>query len=306
VDIVWPAIGICLIVCVVFYALAMHWHRILQHQSWMVRKLADRVQVLEEMRDPQFRRRVGENAPPPLEQVFTFSFRLSEHFWRTTLALTDEDWNFIRSCGSFVGSVKLECWRSHTVATITEVLPESKTARWETRSLDFYPDAGKAADALTLWELRLSRPQNGSAVRPPSLALVLRQNALELCGRFPEAKSPEVGVEVGADEEARIFRVPLNVAELTEFRSQDPSDNSDGMNANSASNGFSAAASSWRAFYSHVDETMGFEWQLWSRDLAKKAEWEHWKILEPMNTSLISREQNFSDAHSRAVNADEP
>lgn len=287
-DILWPAVGICLIVCVVFYALAMHWHRILQHQSWMVRKLADRVQVLEEMRDPQFRRRIGENAPPPLEQVFTFSFRLSELFWRHTLALTDEDWNYIRTCGSFVGSVKLECWRSHTVATVTEVLPESKTAGWQTRSLDFYPDTGKAADALTLWELRLS-PQNGSAVRPPSLELLLRRNALELCGCFPEANPFNGKREVSSDEEVRIFRVPLDAAQLAEFRSQDPSENEDGANAN-GSNGIGAAASSWRAFYSCVDEAFGFEWQLWSRDLSKKAEWDHWKILEPAATTTIRPE----------------
>jgi hypothetical protein len=289
VDILWPAIGICLIVCVVFYALARHWHRILQHQSWMVRKLAARVQLLEEMKDPQFRRRIGENAPPPLEQVFTFSFRLSERFWRTTLALTDEDWNFIRTYGSFVGSVKLECWRSHTVATITEVLPESKTARWETRSLDFYPDAGKATEELTLWELRLS-PPNGSAVRPPSLELVLRRNALELCGRFPDTKSLNRNGETVADEEAGIFRVPLNATGLAQFRSQDPLENGDAMSEKTMSAGFNSAASSWRAFYSYVDETIGFEWQLWSRDLGKKAEWEHWKILEPVNTTLISPE----------------
>lgn len=292
-DILWPAIGICLIVCVVFYALAMHWHRILQHQSWMVRKLADRVQLLEEMKDPQFRRRVGETAPPPLEQVFTFSFRLSERFWRNTLALTDEDWNFIRTNGSFVGSVKLECWRSHTVATITEVLPESKTARWETRALDFYPEAAKAAAALTLWELRLSS-QNGSAVRPPSLQLLLRQNTLELCARFPDAGDSNENGEpgaIGADEEARIFCVPLDAARLAEHRSLDPlEENHDGMNRNSGPNGFSAGANSWRAFYSFVDETMGFEWQLWSRDLSKKAEWEQWKILEPVDAATVRPE----------------
>ena len=154
----------------------------------MVRKLADRVQVLEEMKDPQFRRRIGENAPPPLKQVFTLFVSAERALLAYDTGLTDEDWNFIRTYGSFVGSVKLECWRSHTVATITEVLPESKTARWETRSLDFYPDAAKAAEELTLWELRLG-PQNGSAVRPPSLELLLRRNALELCGRFPDAES---------------------------------------------------------------------------------------------------------------------
>lgn len=288
VDIIWPAIGICLIVSVVFYALAMHWHRILQHQSWMVRKLADRVQVLEEMRDPQFRRRVGESAPPPLKQVFTFSFRLSEHFWRRTLALTDEDWDFIRRYGSFVGSVKLECWRSHIAATVTEVLPESKTARWENRELDFYPDAARPASSLTLWEIRLS-PPNGSAVRPPSLELLLRRNALELCGRFPEGKEFEERDQGVVDEEARIFRVPLDSAQLAEFRSQDPSEYADGTNG-SGSNGFGFGAGSWRAFYSNLDETIGFEWQLWSRDLGKKAEWEHWRIIEAPNSQPVAHE----------------
>ena len=278
-DILWPAAGICLIVCVVFYALAMHWHRLLRHQSWMVRKLAERMQILEEMRDPQFRRRIGESAPPPLEQVFTFSFRLSDRFWRGTLDLTDEDWNFVRTCGSFVGSVKLECWRGHSVATITEVLPESKTARWETRTLDFYPDAAKAAESLTLWELRLTS-QNGSAARPPSLELLLRRNALELCGRFPSAAPLNENAEASQDEEAVIFRVPLDATQLAEFRSQDPAEDLNGGNGH-GSDGFNSNASSWRAFYSFVDETIGFEWQLRSRDLSKKAEWDRWKILEP-------------------------
>jgi hypothetical protein len=279
VEILWPAAGICLIVCLVFYVLANHWHRLLRQQSWMVRKLAERVQVLEEMRDPQFRRRIGESAPPPLEQVFTFSFRLSDRFWRNTLDLTDEDWDFVRTYGSFVGSVKLECWRSHSVATVTEVLPEGKTARWETRVLDFYPDAAKAADALTLWELRLA-PQNGSAERPPSLELLLRRNALELCGRFPSDARVNGNAEEMQNEEATIFRVPLDTTLLVEFKGQDPVDDLSGGNGY-GSNGFDSGASSWRAFYSFVDEKMGFEWQLRCRDLGKKAEWERWKILEP-------------------------
>jgi len=281
-DILWPAIGICLIVCVVFYSLATHWHRILQHQSWMLRKLSDRVQVLEEMRDPQFRRRIGESSPPPLKKVFTFSFRLSDRFWRQTLALTDEDWDFIRTYGTFVGSVKLDCWRSHTVATVTEVLPQSKTARWETRTLDFYPDPAKSSDALELWELRLTRG-DGSALRPPTLELLLRGNAIELCGRFPESQPLEELADPGRDQEARIFRVPLDSAELRNFRSEDPMEEF-GTNGNSDSNSASPHPSSWRAFYTCTDETIGFEWQLWSRDLGKKAEWEHWKILEPTET----------------------
>ena len=67
-------------------------------------------------------------------------------------------------------------------------------------------------------------------------------------------------------------------------------------------------ASSWRAFYSCVDETIGFEWQLWCRDLGKKAEWEHWKILEPHARRLIASEWKLrgSDAARSMANAAEP
>jgi hypothetical protein len=182
-DVLWPALAIAAIVVFVFYILAQHWQRILRQQAWTIRRLFERVQDLEEMADPEFRRRIGEAAPVPLERVFTLSFRLADRFWRDALHASEEDRQFVRECGSFVGSVKLERWRSHTVATITEVLPDQKTAGWQTRSLDFYSDPAKTSATLTLWELALSRP-GLSAERQPSLELVLRRNSMELCGHL--------------------------------------------------------------------------------------------------------------------------
>jgi len=282
-EILWSAVGICVIVCFVFYVLATHWQRVLRHQSWMVRKLGDRVQELEEISDPQFRRRLGESAPMPLEQVYTLAFRLSDRFWQETLGISEENRSFIRRFGSFVGSVKLERWRSHTVATITEVLPESKTASWQSRAIDFYPDSESEADSLTLWELRLA-PQNRSASRPPSLELILQRRALELRGHLLHSSSPsDNGNGNGAeapDQDVTFFRVPLNFSELVDFRSQDPVEDAGSDEGNSSSNGAGAPTGSWRAFYSSADEEIGFEWQLRLRDLTRKAEWDRWQILE--------------------------
>ena len=125
-EILWPALGIAVIVGFVFYVLAQHWQRVLRQQNWTVRRLFERVQSLEEMADPEWRRRLSDAAPVPVEQVFTLGFRLGDRFWRDALRSSEDDRKFIREYGSFVGAVKLERWRSHTVATITEVLPDRK------------------------------------------------------------------------------------------------------------------------------------------------------------------------------------
>ena len=182
-EILWPALGIAVIVIFVFYVLAQYWQRLLRQQNWTIRRLFERVQSLEELADPEWRRKISEAAPVPLEQVFTFTFRLGDRFWREAVRLSDDDQKFVRECGSFVGAIKLERWRSHTVATITEVLPDRKATGWQTRTLDFYSDPFKSGDAVSLWELALARP-GLSAERPPSLELVLRGNSLELRGHF--------------------------------------------------------------------------------------------------------------------------
>jgi hypothetical protein len=303
-DILWPAIGIAVIVAFAFYVLARHWQRLLRQQNWTIRRLFERVQSLEELADPEWRRRLGDTAPVPLEQVVNFSFRLDDRFWRETLGLSSADEKSIREYGSFVGAVKLERWRSHTVATITEVLPDRKATGWQTRALDFYPDAGRTTDALSLWELALARPAF-SAARPPSLELVLRANSIELRGHLISAATGPSGNGHGAaanstddDAEITFFRVPLDAAGLAEFRSHDPANSAagsighasgdgnggEGRNDNANGNGAGASASlngnSWQAFYSHEIAELGIEWQLRLRDLTRKSEWERWKILE--------------------------
>jgi hypothetical protein len=269
-EILWPALGISVIVVFVFFVLARHWQRTLRHHSWTIRRLIERMHDLEEVGDPEFRRRLSQIAPSPLEQVFVFSLRLDDHFWRETLGASPEDMKFIRSFGTFLGSVKIERWRGHSVATIIEVLPESRLAGWQTRSLDLYTAEAEGARAVTLWEVPLVRPR-GTAEIQPSLELLLRQNSLELSRRSPRPSDSQPGAQPGEGDTV-FLRVPLDAALLSEFRSHDPVPPSVDP---------PALGNSWQAFYSSEDQQLGYEWQLLLRDLEKKAEWEHWKILEP-------------------------
>jgi hypothetical protein len=303
-EILWPALGICAIVFVVFFALARHWQQLLRRQSWNIQRLADRVRELEKMDDPDFRRRLSESAPVPLEQVYNFSFRLTDHFWKHTLSLSDQDVKFVQTNGSFVGSIKLERWRSHTVATVAEILPESKTVQWQTRALDFYQDLANGAEALPLWQLSLARP-NGTVLRPPSLELALRGNFLELAAHLihvgsgngsSRAGTANVGGKGGIsdDDESIILRVPLDTAKLAEFRSHDPAsgvENGNGQGGAPAQNTNGSGPGNWQAFYSNDDENLGLNWQLWVRDLSKKAEWERWKIIETSAIPLARDEE---------------
>ena len=282
-DILWPALGICVLVGFVFYVLAQHWQRILRHQIATIRRLNARLQTLEEVNDPEFRRRLGESAPSPLEQVFTFSFRLSDEFWGKTLHTTEENSSFIRAFGSFLGSVKIERWRGHSVATITEVLPDRQSAVWQTRSLDCFFDRESGCDKVSLWELPLARIGTLSE-RPPSLELILKEKSVELWAHLPAASAGNGHSNTSGPNEIAFFRVPLDSVELAEFRSHDPSENvANGVRPDTRAN-----QAFWRGFYSHRDEEVGFEWQLSVLDLNKKGEWDRWKILEP-DVNLIAR-----------------
>ena len=270
-EILWPALGISVIVVFVFFVLAQHWHRTLRHHSWTIRRLTERMRDLEELGDPEFRRRLGENLPSPLEQVIHFSFRLDYRFWKETLRLSAEDMDFVRAFGSIFGSVKLEQWRGRTVATVTEVLPESKAAGWQSRTLDFYSDDVRKGDPLTLWEVPLA-PPGESLERPPALALSLRGDFLELHAGVHNGTGAGRGAEQAETHETVFFRVPLDAARLAEFRGADPLANGNGGPLNGGS---------WQSFYSHEDSDLGIDWQLRLRDLQRKSEWEQWKILEP-------------------------
>ena len=270
-DILWAAVGISLIVGFVFYVLAGHFGAVLRQQASAIRMLSNRVRLMEEVENPQFRQKIGESVPPPLEQIFTFSFRLSDRFWRETLGLSEDDWRYVCACGAFVGSVKLERWRSHMAALITEVLPNRRTAAWQTRSLQYYPAPGAQSDSLTLWELPLGKPT--AVGRPDVLELALRGSALTLSTSHAEAMV--------------FFRTPLDLAALSEFRAEDPAL---ACHAQDKGNGHAANTVPWQTFYCWADEPRGIEWQMQVRDLCRKAEWERWKILEsPSVPSLRNR-----------------
>jgi hypothetical protein len=285
-DLLWPAIGIGVIVGFIFFVLAEHWRKVLAQQAWTVRRLTERVRDLEEMADPEFRRRLGEATPMPLEQVFTLTFRMSDRFWHDVMEMSQENMRFIREFGSFVGSVKLDRWRSHMVATVAEVQPDSKETGWQIRSLDFYPDPAKPGRGLTLWELALTR-SGSSMERPPSLELVLRENSIDLMGHLGPLQTGSNGANGnghGHDsgyEEVVLFRVPLDANELAEFRSHDPSN--EAANGSEGATDPAPAGASWHAFYSSGSEALGIEWQLRLRDLTKKSQWDRWKILEPLS-----------------------
>lgn len=299
-DVLWPALGIAVIVVFVFFVLAQHWRKLLQQQSRAIRMLAGRVRNLEDMADPELRRRLGDAAPVPLEQVLTFSLQLSEEFWRETMRLTEADRKFIHEYGSFLASVKLERWRSHTVATISEIVPARKSAGLQTRTLDFYPNTAhrdsqgsaggsqaRSGDALLLWELALARP-SAPGFRPPSLELFLSDDALELRGPLFSGAA-EVSANGHRGSPARsdvetLLCVPLRADELGEYRRDDaqseygdaPGGNGRGKGA--ANSQRANGANVWQAFYCGADDALGIEWELHVRDLGKKAEWERWRI----------------------------
>jgi hypothetical protein len=287
-DVLWAALGITLIVVFVFFVLAQYWQKLLRQHSRAIRQLAERVRTLEEVADPELRRRLGDAAPVPLEQVYTFSLRLGERFWRETIRASDADRQFIQEYGSFLASVKLERWRSHAVATVSEILPARKSAGLQTRTLDYYPNPAIRDEGLLLWELALARP-SAPGLRPPSLELFLCGDALELHGPLPSvpAESASNGhAERALEEETLLLRLPLDPDKLNEYRHDDPGpedaeDRADNGNANGAARPRRASsAGSWQAFYSCSYEKLGIEWELRLRDLSKKAEWERWHIWE--------------------------
>jgi len=272
-DILWTAVGICIIVGFCFYVLAGQWGRVIRQHSAMFRDLFGRVQELEG--------RFGDSTLVPIEQVFILSFRLSEQFWNSTLKLNGTDMAFVRKFGSVVGSVKIEKWRSHFVATITELLP-GPAAKWQTRAVDFYPgDSGH--DTLLLWELPFAPLAELSPVT--SLELILRRSSVELQGRITTAPSAHASggngnAPVETEATAVFFHVPLETELLTRFQCDDPSQGAPESSGNFQSAQILAEQPAWKSFYSYRDEDSGIEWDLRLMDLENKVRWDRWKILD--------------------------
>jgi hypothetical protein len=292
-EILWPALGICVLVAFVFYVLAKRWQQILQHQTRMIRRLGERLQAVEEVDDPVFRRRLYETSPVPLERVFTLSFHLGERFWRDVLQVSMETLHFLQESSAFVGSIKLEAWRSHTVATITEVLPQGKGAHWQTRSLDFYPEASGTDEGIVLWELPLA-PPCPAIERPPYLELRLHRNFIELRGRLLPAIEDESGNRHRASytktDDLLFLHIPLDPNLLAEFQTRDPAEETSVEEKRFRADGFPPIAQSWHAFYENRDENTGTDWQLRLHDLRLKSDWERDKILDT-RTIYVPREK---------------
>jgi hypothetical protein len=269
-EILWPALGIGLFVVFLFIVFVQHWQRVLRHHSWTLRRLTERLRDIEDVGSPDFRRRIHETAPLPLEKVLTFFLRFDERFWRETLRLSPEQLNFVRAFGSLPGLVKIERWRGHSVVSVTEILPESRLAGWQTRRLEVFSGDSSRPEALTIWELPLGRPQD-PAGRPAALELSLRGNSIVLRCSQAAVSPGNSSSNGGPEEESTLFRVPLDTTRLAAFRSLEPAAHSEPTVAN---------GNSWLASYSCEDENLGLDWQLSVRDLTKKAEWENWKILE--------------------------
>jgi hypothetical protein len=280
-DMLWVALGISAVVGFVFYAMASYWGRLLKSHSKVIRFLTQRVEALEEMEDPRLRQRLGDSAPSPLEQVYIFSFRLGERFWPETIGATPEQMRYIREQGKFLGSAKIERWRSHITVTLTELLPQTQSAGWKTRTVDIYPMNGSSGSAV-LWELYLEAPANTAErethplleLRYEEELLVLRARGGRLPANRERMAAPENGGRV-------LFRVPLERELLSEYRvSEEESEIENGEDGAAVSRG-RQRKDSWVTFYRHEDEKQGVDWQLCLRDLGRKAAWEQWRIVEP-------------------------
>lgn len=294
-EILWVALGVCVIVGFVFVILARHWQRLLAHQAWSIRRLTDRLHSLEEVADPNFRRRLDESAPPALEQFYTFGLRLSDRFWRETLDTTEEQRAFIREHGNFLGSVKIERWRSHTVVTVTEVLPQNKSANWETRTFDIFPGAAEARQFVTLWEMPLAEAKASTTCRVPTIELRWSDEMLQLCAVDDRRAAGAGDVIAFAPEERVILAVPLDAASLEPFRKRQDED-ADAEDANGANGelkrstatGAMANGHKFTSFYGAEDDTTGIEWHLCLRDLARRSDWDRWKIVETLPMTKVS------------------
>jgi hypothetical protein len=290
-DILWVALGVCVIVGFVFVILARHWQRLLAHQAWSIRRLTDRLHSLEEVADPNFRRKLDESAPSPLEQFYTFGIRLSDRFWQNTLETTAAQRAFIREQGNFLGSVKIERWRSHTVLTVSEVLPQSKSASWQTRTFDVFPEASGEDQPVTLWEMPLAEAKAGAATaRVPTIELRWHDGALELCALQERRATSDDAVITLVPEERILLSVPLDSTRLESFRKFGESDHDDGAADfdKVSGNGTNSNGHEFMAVYGSDDDDRGIAWHLCLRDLIRRSEWDRWKIVEALQMTKVS------------------
>lgn len=290
-EILWVALGVCIIVGFVFVILARHWQRLLAHQAWSIRRLTDRLHSLEEVADPNFRRKLDESAPSPLEQFYTFGLGLSDRFWHKTVETSDAQRAFIREEGNFLGSVKIERWRSHTVLTVTEVLPQNKSANWQTRTFDVFPENLSEDGPVTLWQMPLAGVKAGAATgRVPTIELRWQDGALALCALQDRRAGVDDDVIALVPDERILLSVPLDPELLEPFRQAEVSAQEDMPEEFIKLPSSEAAANGHQfvAFYGSDDADSGIEWHLCLRDLARRSEWDRWRVVEAIQMTKVS------------------
>lgn len=278
-EILWVGLGISAVVGFVFYIMASEWARLLKGHSRAIRYLTQRVEALEEMEDPRLRRRMDDSAPSPLEQVYIFSFRLSDRFWSDTIRATAEQMRYVREQGKFLGSAKIERWRSHIAVTVTELLPQSQSAGWRTRTVDIYPVENQPGTAI-LWELHLEPPASFAPnEKHPALELRFEEEMLVLRAR--NGSGVAKGDTTVAPSEKVIFHVPLDADLLSDYRVEEEQLDESTNDSNEEISPPIPRHNPWLTFYSHQDEKQGVDWQLCLRDLERKDAWEQWRVVEP-------------------------
>ena len=276
-DILWAALAMSAIVSVAFYVLAISWQRTLKGHSRAIRALFQRLESMEAMEDPLMRRRIGELMPSPLEQVHVLSFRLGERFWRDTLGASEQQVRYVHENGTFVGSVKIEVWRSHSAITLTELLPQNRSAGWQTRRLDVY--SGDSEAPCVLWEMRSEPARNSSVTESSSAELRYENGVIVLAARVCQG-SPRFFEDARADETI-VFRIPLDAGQLAEFRVSEADIEARGLDAKIAADGPVA-------LFSHYDERQDVDWQLRIRELESRSTSENWAIMDPPQVRRVS------------------
>ena len=280
-EILWTALAICALVSIAFYFLAISWQRMLRNHAQAIRALSDRLDSIVDMDDPLLRRRISELTASPLERVFVFSFRLGDRFWRDMLGASEEQLRYVHERATFVGSVKVEVWRSHVTITLNELLPLGKSNSWQARTIDIYSsDSARAV----LWDVCLIPAVHSLVKEPPSVELRYEVNAIVLAIRNAERKG-WADRRSSESQDRTIFRIPLAAEKLTEFHVSEAETEEDAV-----ARSFDAVPRSdrWLASYSHQDEQQDFDWHLRVRNLDGQTTSENWTVMEAPRARRIS------------------
>jgi hypothetical protein len=281
-DILWMAVSAGIFIVFGLLIIAWHWHERFIRGAIALNALRDRLAALEEIADPERLRRLEKNASSPLERVYTISIQFGNRFWKDTLQLPSEAMAFVRMSGTFLGSIKIECWRTHSIATMSEVLPSSKSASWQTRSVDIYAgDSRIERGGVSLWTLAMHAPQLAAPARFSELELRLERNAVAL---YAKAAPSSAGFSAEGGEsnaEELLTAIPLSPVGLAKYRATDEEPELEtGFEAVPPGNGSHGEANSRTTVFEHRNEEQGIDWRLSLREFVLSDDPRRAKVLE--------------------------